>query len=212
MKTLNKLIIISLFASHNAFADITGAGDAAIVAQLVTQTQKIVDQVKTAKKALDISQYMEEVTELQQLKQLSETGSQFGELLSGIDSVDDGSWGSDPFGLKKVTSEIDKLTQEIEYANNKGDLEKAKRYSKILKNLKNIQFLSKANQQSQSTVASGANELDLTRVTAETSLVMSTLLQNKEQRDIEEQLRKEKQGDIAKEFISESMTYSASGN
>ena len=210
MKKTNKLILVLLCVSQNSFADLTGAGDAAIVSQLVVQTGKIVEQIQQAKEALDISNYMQNIEQLRQIKTLSNTGAQFGQLFNNINTgLDDvNNWESDPFGLKSVNSEIETLEHEIEAAKNKGDLEKSKRYARTLKNLKNIKFLGEANEQAQKAVSTGNNELDLTRVTAESTVVMSALLQSKEQREIEAQYQREKQAEIAEDFLTNGLTYS----
>lgn len=210
MKKINKLTLVLLLVSHTSFADITGAGDAAILGQLVTQTGKIVDQLNQAKEALNVSKYMQEAERLKQVKQLSQTGAKFAQLLDDMDGLNGADSWDDPFGLKSVTGEIETLESEIESAKNKGDKEKSRRYARILKNLKKVKFLGEANKKSQSSVASGANESDLVRVSAESSLIMSSLLQSKEEREIKEQLQKEKGGEIAENFFTKSLTYSSS--
>ena len=210
MIKINKLIFGFLLVSQPVLADLTGAGDAAILSQLVTQTKKIVEQIGQAKDALNISKYMQEIEQLKQVKELSDTGSQFGALFSNVDAIGNeaSDWESDPFGLKSIKSEISTLQAGIESAERSGDFEKAKKYSKVLKNLKNIQFLGEANAKNQEAIGKGANELDLNRINAESSLIMTTLLQNKEQREVEEELNRVKKDEITEDFYTKGLSYS----
>lgn len=178
------LITLTLF-SLNAHADLTGAGDAAIVKQLVVIVEKANQQIKQLKEMTDISERLEEMEAAKTVKKVTDQGNDIARLLSELENTVElvGDISNDPGGLQDLERTISYLEQDLESADSRQGLEKAKAYARLISDLKRLGFIQKATQTTMEQLASGTNEEDNQRINATNSTIMTDILVKREQRD-----------------------------
>ena len=182
---MSKSIFIPiLFVSMSASSDITGAGDAAVFAQLVTMTNNLVEQVETLQNALDVSKKIEELEQAKAIRTLSDAGKNLVQSMDNIrdakDTVDD--IVDDPFSTKSITNEINDLERKLESA--KNEEVKARKYARILRGMKNVRLFGQIVDDNKNKITEGMNDSDAVKSTAESNTVIADLLLQKHQKEI----------------------------
>lgn len=185
MKKRISTLLITCLLSVNANADLTGAGDAAILTQLVEMTKNTVQQLETLKETLDAQKILTEMEQLKGVKELSDAGSDLGEIFGNIEKGANtfNDIKSDPFGLDKIESEISYVQRKIEQAEDKDDLSSAKAWTDVLKGLKRIKFLGQANESNLIKLQKGTSQNDLDKIGAESALISATAEATRLQRE-----------------------------
>jgi hypothetical protein len=195
------LVFSVMMMSINSRADITGAGDAALYAQMVQMVATVKDQLQTLRDTLNVQEQLKELEALKEIKELSVAGKELKGMFSDINDINNTieDFENDPYGTKKTEREIDYLRQQLSDADSASGTKKGAMYSSILANLENLQFLGKMNESNARKIANGITQGDAQKTTAENTLVMSTLLQNREQR---EAARSSREADAVHQFMS----------
>lgn len=161
-----------------AFADITGTGDAAILAQLQVQTAKIVDQLKTVSETLDVSKRMEEMEQLRFIRRISAEG----EALKGIVSDANEATGlineqrTNAFNHQDVVDQIEYLESRSGNAEDVGD------YANLMADLKRVRMLGQANRQTMAQAARGTDEQEDIKSTSTSTMIMADIMVEQEKR------------------------------
>lgn len=161
-----------------AFADITGTGDAAILAQLQVQTAKIVDQLKTVSETLDVSKRMEEMEQLRFIRRISAEG----EALKGIVSDVNEATGlindqrTNAFNHQDVVDQIEYLESRSGNAEDVGD------YANLMADLKRVRMLGQANRQTMVLASRGTDEQEDIKSTSTSTMIMADIMVEQEKR------------------------------
>lgn len=183
---MKRIALITLFLFPlNVHADMTGAGDAAIVKQLVVIVEKANQQIKQLKEMIDISERLEEMEEAKTVKKVTDQGNEIAHLLDELENTVElvGDIKNDPGGLKDLERTISYLEQDLEIADSRQGLEKAKAYARLISDLKRLGFIQKATRTTMEQLASGTNEEDNQRINATNSTIMTDILVKREQRE-----------------------------
>jgi hypothetical protein len=172
------LVLLILLFPIQSKADMTGAGDAAILAQLAEMTAQAVEQLKTLKETMDIQEQLKQLQQLDGIKELSESGKSLGEIFG---SVRNGagiieSMEGDPFGVDAIDADIAYMEQRIESAKEKDDLTALEIYADVLKDLKKVQWLGKTNENNATQISNGVSKDELEKIGAESGLITSTVI------------------------------------
>ncbi len=176
------VILIILTISTPTRADMTGAGDAALLTQLVEMVEQGYQQLVKLKDALDISKRMEEYEQLKSVKRLATEGRAIVELYNDMkDFKDEVQYlTNDPFNTTPINKEIDWVSRSMHGA--KGNKNAVKAYANILLEMRNLKFLGKAVEKSKNKLASGTNEEDNKQISASSSMIAADILIRNEQR------------------------------
>lgn len=189
------IFIISIITvSINSYCDMTGAGDAAILGELMTQTEKLLEQVKATKETLDVSKRLEEMEQLKAIRAISNEGLALNEIINNINELGDISEDIQrgPYGVNSTTNELEDLSEKINGVENKRD------YANLAADLRRLRFLGKANTASMQKTAGGSNEADDNKSTATNTMIMSNILIENEKRKT---LRKAHESSALKDTI-----------
>ncbi|MCG8313816.1 MAG: hypothetical protein MI976_11415 [Pseudomonadales bacterium] len=182
-----RLIIIAclLVASFNAKSDMTGAGDVAIVEQLIVIVEQTNQQIKQFQEMTDISKRLEEMESIKTVKKVTDQGEQIGHLIAELEETVSlvGDLQKDPGGLKDIERTIMYLEQDLNRADSKQGLEKAKAYSRLISDLKRLGFIQKANAMAMEQLAAGTNEEQNQQISTTNSTIMTDILVRREERE-----------------------------
>ena len=185
MKNLILGILVGTLATSSVRADMTGAGDAAILQELVAQSQTMLKQLHAVKDTLDVSRQLAEMEQLKTIREVSNEGNQ---LRSLIGNAQEGyslvtSTSEDPFGLKSTQSEIDYIQASLETArSSQSSLQSARSYANILSDLKRLKFLGQANAESIKKISEGTDDIQNKAITASNTSIMAQLMIEDERR------------------------------
>jgi hypothetical protein len=182
---MKRIILILCLLPSVSMADMTGAGDAAIVQQLIVMVEAAYEQLEQLEKATNISKRIEEMETVKSVKKVSEQGNELKKLMSELEKTGDliNEMGNNPGGINDINQQIGKLEDKLNVANNKEGLDKAKAYSRLLADLKRIRFLRDSNTASIKEIAGGTNDEDNKRLSAHNSTIMTDLLIRQEEKD-----------------------------
>jgi hypothetical protein len=183
---MKRIVLIALaMTSLNAHADMTGAGDAAIVQQLVLIVEKANKQIQQFQEMTDISKRLEEMEAAKTVKKVTDQGNEIGHLLNELENTVElvGDIRDDPGGLQDLEHTIGYLEQDLESADSRQGLEKAKAYARLISDLKRLGFVQRANQAAMEQLASGTDVEDNQRINATNSTIMTDILVKREQRE-----------------------------
>lgn len=182
MRIQRYFILIAALAANTAMADLTGAGDAAILSKLIEQMAVMREQLEQAKDSVNIGKRMEQMEKLKSAKKLHAEGKAFKDMLDEYESIVSEIEGfrADPVGVDKPRSEMQWLNDALKGADTSSN--SAKAYASILMELKNLEFLGKANAASQEKLARGTNTEEESQITASNTLIMSKILLEREAR------------------------------
>lgn len=183
---INRKIVVFVIAmySANTLADMTGAGDTAILQQLIVQVQKMNEQYKAMKEQIGLAEKMENYEKLKNAKKTSEEGNSFlefvnetnefmGDVKEFVDNVDE---------IQGVSKEMNAIAKKLDKAKEADDKNKLKAYSSIMVNLKRIHKLAKANEKTKQKMSTGVNESDKSHITAANTTIMADILIANEER------------------------------
>jgi hypothetical protein len=200
------LIVLTACLIAPAQAEITGAGDAAIVQQLVTLVKSTNEQLQEVRKTVSISERLEEMEQAKAVRRLAAEGKAMRELIKESEKLEGQLLDikGDPTGSRRTQREIASLQYALDSAKERDGRGQAKAYSRLLADMKRLEFLGTAQKESMKKMASGANETDNTQVAATSSMIMSDLMLQREQ---QEQARKAQEVQ-AVESTLRSMQYS----
>lgn len=171
-KILNIMIICSLPIASSTQADMTGAGDAAILAQLVEQFTVLKEQYDKVVETVDIQKRIEEMEQLKAIKRISDEGQALGELYNISDDFRY-SWERDknnPFGLRALESDLQRIQKMAKDAENGRD------YAAFTARLKRLKVFGQANEKSSKKISGGSNESDDIKTTAINVTLMTDIL------------------------------------
>lgn len=182
MRAYLTLFLICFF-STSSYADMTGAGDAAILAELVSQAKTLKEQLQSVRETLDVSKRLEEMETLKTIKSVHEEGRALGDLISETEQMQNEykKFVADPSSFNQTRDEISWLGSALKNA--KDDQNAAKSYANIMADVKRLNFLGKATKESEKKLISGTNQEDDGKITASNTFIMSQLLLENEERD-----------------------------
>lgn len=200
------LIAVMSTMPVGVYADATGAGDAAIVQQLVTLVKSANEQFRELVKSVSISENLESMEQAKAIKRIAAEGQAMRELIRETETLEGQitDLQDDPLGSRRTEREVSGLENALESAKQRDDRGQAKAYSRMLADMKRLQFLGKAQKESMKKVAQGTNETDNTEVAATSSMIMSDLMLQNERR---EQARRAQEVQAINETLG-SMRYS----
>lgn len=188
MKISNFVFVFSAITSFNSYADVTGAGEAALYSQMVQMVATVKEELVTLKETLSIQEQLKDFEQLKEVRELSKAGSEFGKMFNDIGTIgntlDD--WSNDPFGTNEIQAEVERLEYMLERADSADGINKGKIYARMLRDLKNIQFLGTVNRENSKKLATGMNDNDAKKMSAESSLIMATIIEQQEMRNVAE--------------------------
>lgn len=180
----NRFLFVLFLLPSLSYADAVGATDSLMLEKMVALLKTANEQLEEFQDMTDISERLKQIEELKQVSKLSAEGEKLKELFRevnrGWDTVNDMT--SDPGGYKAIESTIRRLEYEAEYAGSLEGLNKAKEYSRILADLKRIQFLQEANDASKKKLVDGVNPEQSQQISAANSTIMTDLMLQREQR------------------------------
>jgi len=176
---MNKKIIFSallLTLSTPSRADLTGAGDVAIITQLVEMVEQGHQQIMKLKEALNISKKMEQFEQLKVIKKISDEAQALHGLIEDVKHLEDdvNDLIADPFTLDPIEREIEWITRKMRRAEGSDDAVKS--YARILMELKNLKFLGAATAKSKEKLRSGTNNEANQQISASSDLICAELL------------------------------------
>lgn len=177
---MNRTAAIIMFCaiSGHAAADATGAADAAILAQLQTQTARIVEQLKTVGETLNVSKRLEDMEQLRFVKRISAEGDALKGIVSDVKDatgmVNDQR--QNAFNHQDVVDQIDYLENRANNADDAGD------YGNLMSDLKRVRMLGQANRATMVKLSQGSDEQDDIRGTATNTMIMADILVEQEKR------------------------------
>ncbi len=176
------LACILYLSSPLAWADATGAGDAAILQELIVLVKTANDQLKQVQEMTDITEKIREMESLKHVRTISETGSQFNQLFSELgtsyETVQD--LINDPGGLNELEREIEYMRYKAEMANSNEGMAQARAYARLASDLKRIRFLQQSNKAAQRQLGSGASTEEAHTINASNSTIMADIMLNRE--------------------------------
>lgn len=184
MKHFAALLCLVLI-SHSALADMTGAGDAAILTELTAQTAKLAEQLKTMREALDVNKRMQDMEALRATHVVVREGLEMNKILKHVGDMqrDINEMTNNPGGFDQTESDIARFKNSLDSASNKEGLNQAKSYSYIVSDLKRLQFLGQANRETMKKMGEGTNETGDTKAIATNTTIMSDVIVEKEKRE-----------------------------
>jgi hypothetical protein len=166
-----------------ALADLTGAGDAAIVKQLVEQAKIMREQLQNTRDTLDVSRRLEEMESMKAVKSVHEEGRALTNLISETEGLqrEYKDFVDDPSSFNRTEGEISWLGEALRDA--KDERNAARAYASIMTDVKRLNFLGKANRESEKKLISGTNQEDDGKITASNTFIMSQILIENEERE-----------------------------
>ena len=182
-RTLTTFVL--LLVAQSTVADPTGATDTAILQQLVALLKSANEQVQEFRKQVSISENMQEMEQLKAVKRLADDGRAMKEMINEGQKLNGQleDLRLSPLGSSQTERDIASLKNQIKDAKGMDDINKAKAYSRMLADLDRLRFLGKAQSESVKKIANGTNEADNTAVAATSTMIMSDLLLQNEERE-----------------------------
>jgi hypothetical protein len=193
--------LLAVIFSSGAHADMTGAGDAAIVSQLVAQAKILREQLVDMRETLDVSKRLERMEEVKTVKEVHEEGTALKDLMDETEQLkrEYGEFVDDPASFNRSKDEITWLGDALKDA--KHSKNKVKAYAAIMADVRRLRLLGKANEASEKKIMKGTNERDDQKITASNTFIMSKILLDNEAR---EQKRRANNTNIMDGIISNS--------
>lgn len=182
MRSYIPFVIIAMLSSI-ARADMTGAGDAAILSQLVAQGKILAEQLTNIRDTLDVSKRLEDMETLKTVKNIHEEGRALNDLLSETEQLrrDYAEFVDDPTSFNRTEEEITWLGEALR--DSKDDPNAVKAYASLMVDVKRLRFLGQANRASEKKIIAGTNQEDDGKITASNTFIMSQLLLENEARE-----------------------------
>lgn len=182
MRAYLTVFIVCSFSTVS-YADMTGAGDAAILAELVSQAKTLKEQLQGMRETLDVSKRLEEMETLKTIKSIHEEGRALGDLVDETEQMqrEYKKFVADPTSFNRTSEEISWLGSALK--NSKGNPNAVKSYANIMSDVKRLNFLGKANKESENKIINGTNQDDDGKITASNTFIMSQLLLDNEERE-----------------------------
>jgi hypothetical protein len=179
-------IIVLMVISNNSFSDMTGAGDAALLTQLITMTTTLNESLTTIKEATDLTKKLENMEQATWVKEVSKAGRQINEIANNVDdsinTVEDIK--SDPLGLDATENEIESIKYAMERADVKEGTAKARAYGRTLRDLERMRFVGQTQKSIIENKQEGENADDALKNTSDTSLMMLDIARSNEERKL----------------------------
>lgn len=171
--------------SAQALADVTGAGDAAILSELTVQTGKMAEQLKSMREAVDINKRMQEMQELRAVHVVVREGMEMKNILDNVSDMEKeiATMSNSPGGLDQMQSDISRFESNMNHASDEEGITQAKSYAYVLSDLKRLKFLGTANRETMKKMSKGTNETDDTKAIATNTMIMSDVIVEKEKRE-----------------------------
>lgn len=181
-----KKFLALIFISNISFADVTGAGDAALLTQLVTMTTTLNKSLTTLRETTDLTKKLENLEQASWVKEVSKAGKQINEIANNIDdSIDTANdIRSDPLGLDSTEQEIESIKSAMERAGVKQGTAKARAYARIMKDLERMRFVGQTQRSIIENKQDGENSDDALKNTSDTSLMMLDIARSNEERKL----------------------------
>ena len=179
------LLVLIICLSSFSHADMTGAGDAAILQQLAVQLKTLKDALDTAKENLEVVDKIKKLEESKAVKSIREDGKAIQDFYADAKKAkrDVERYSGYVDDVREGLDEIEKLQRRMERAGNNPDQRgAAKAYANIFMDLKRLKFLSDAQEKTQKQIAEGTNEEDSVKITATNTMIMSRILLENEER------------------------------
>ncbi|MCP3671502.1 MAG: hypothetical protein GY814_13945 [Gammaproteobacteria bacterium] len=173
------LMMLFLLPWQSSLADATGAGDAALLSELMAQTKQLLEQVRELKEQVNITRRLEDMQQIKAVKAISTEGSAMVEVIRNLDSIADEVEDSrdNPLGAAAVERELDYFDRRVDSAQD------AKDYARLAADLKRLKFLGQANEASMRNNSSGSNEADDNKSTATNTIIIANILVEQERRN-----------------------------
>lgn len=177
--TRGMVMVTAVLLAGTVRADVTGAGDTAIIAQLKAQTAKMVEQLKTITDTLDVSKRLEDMEQLRFVRRLSAEGEALRGVVSDYNEAAGivAEQGENPGNIGDIDRQIRRLEARIANSEDTGD------YAHLLADLKRIRMLGQANRESMEKAAQGTDEQQDIKSTAANSMIMADIMVNNEREE-----------------------------
>jgi len=193
-------LFLFLFFSFSvvAQADPTGAGEAAIYAQLVTLVNETKTQIEEMRKTYNVTEQMKDMQQQGFVKELTDAGSAFNGMFNDINSIQGelSDWRNDPAGIETIKRDIERIETRMEYASSKEGLDKGQSYSQILRSLKNIKWLGEIQAAQEEKISGGTSDKDNEEISTSALISANKIL-------IEQEKRKARQDTISTDVYND---------
>lgn len=182
------LTLLCLLFANATQADVTGAGDAAILGELVAQTKMLAQELQKIEDTINIQKRIEQLEELKAAKKLYEEGKAFQNIVKNVarGKASMERMKDNPFGTQGIIQDVNWLDTAIEEAEEAGD------YAHIAVELRNLRFLGQANSASTEKIAKGTNQEENTQITSSNTSIVANLLLKEEERRMKIEMAEEK--------------------
>ena len=180
-------ILMLWFVASVSRADLTGAGDASIVAKLTSMLKVLNEELREVKKQVNIAEQLRNMESLKQVQSVADNGKELSNLFSEAleterlaTEVQD----EPDRGYDQAQGELDSYINAADRAQDSTGVNRAYRMSRVLSDLDRLSVLGTAQTKSTRHAATkGLSSADAARSTATSVGIMSQLLiQGEEQR------------------------------
>ena len=174
------------FWSPSVLSDVTGAGDASIVAKLTSMLKVLNEELREVKKQVNIAEQLRQMEALKQVQQVADNGKDlsnlFAEALETDRLVNEVNAEPDR-GYDQAQGELDSYINSAERAQNFNGMSRAYRMSRVLSDLDRLSILGTAQNRATTRAATqGLSQADANRSTATSTGIMTQLLIQGEER------------------------------
>lgn len=184
---MKRYLLLSCFLSFSSPV-FSVATDAAAYTQLVTLVKTTKEQLTEMRDTLNVTKQMANLQQSEFVQELTKAGEIYGEMFDDIRDIESQLEGikNDPLGTKEIEEDIQRIQERMARANEMSGLSKAETYSSILRGLKSVEWLGKVQKKNEESLANGTDQRDSTEVGASAALTTSSVLLEKEKRELRE--------------------------
>lgn len=198
MKTRILTAALAFIFSTISLADpMSGSASAAYLAQLVKDAK---EQIESLHKQLSVVEQMNELQQMEVIKELTETGDSLGQMFSDIGRIERelNQWRDDPAGTKQIEHDIERMQRNIRNAEDGRGLDRGASYSASMSSLSRLKWLGKAQAKNEENIAEGTSKKKLESMSANADLSMNRIL-------LEQEMARQRREIIATEIFSDTI-------
>lgn len=206
----NSFVLVGVLStSLPSYSDATGAGDAAIYAEMVKMVKLAREELENVRELTSLQEQLKDMKQSELVKEVSKAGRELGGMFNDIQQMENivNDIEADPFGTKQIERDIRRIDSRLSGADEKSGMSKARSYTSLMSSLRNISWLGKVVNENKKKIGEGINDSDAKKITASSTLVISDLMTE----EIEKKNRSEMVNTIVVDELFEGVSYGNMG-
>lgn len=172
----------------------SGSASAAYLAQLVKDAKQ---QIESLRQQLSVVEQMNELQQMEVIKELTETGDSLGGMFADIGRIERelNRWKDDPAGTRQIEYDIDRLQRNLSAADDRQGLDQGASYAASMSSLSRLKWLGKAQARNEQEMADGTSKKKLESMASNAELSANRVA-------LEQEMARQRREIIATEIFS----------